>query len=143
MKKKRKRKEKKNVFSTNWKMIINKLGTANESGFFDSSQECNSVFSAYGIDVNHRHLSLISDYMSSSGHIRAFNRMALTANGSPFQKMSFETSMNFYRDAVITRTCRSCIGEFTDCSEESQFVQLIDWSVDRSIDRLNDDSFDR
>ncbi|XP_055332265.1 DNA-directed RNA polymerase I subunit RPA1-like isoform X2 [Paramacrobiotus metropolitanus] len=64
-------------------------------------RECNSVFGAYGIDVNYRHLSLVADYMSRDGVVKAFNRLAIASNASPFQKMSFETSMNFYRDAVV------------------------------------------
>lgn len=59
------------------------------------------MFGAYGIDVNYRHLSLVADYMTVDGSVKAFNRLALASNASPFQKMSFETSMNFYRDAVI------------------------------------------
>ena len=81
-------------------------------------QECNSVFGAYGIDVNYRHLSLVADYMTATGSVRAFNRMAMNTNSSPFQKMSFETSMNFYKDAVLSGKrlsyCFISISEFLE-----------------------------
>ncbi|XP_015758979.1 PREDICTED: DNA-directed RNA polymerase I subunit RPA1-like [Acropora digitifera] len=65
-------------------------------------QELKSVFSAYGIQVDPRHLSLVSDYMTYEGTVKAFNRVALDSNSSPFQKMSFETTTHFLRGAVLT-----------------------------------------
>ena len=52
-----------------------------------------SVFSAYHIKIDHRHLSLIADYMTFTGEIRAMNRTGLQFNASPFLKMSYETTM--------------------------------------------------
>ncbi|OQV18278.1 DNA-directed RNA polymerase I subunit RPA1 [Hypsibius exemplaris] len=90
------------LFSNDIQAVAGRFGI--EAAARTVIRECVRVFGAYGIDVNYRHLSLIADYMSQNGSIRAFNRMALTTNASPFQKMSFETSMNFYRDAVISGT---------------------------------------
>jgi len=65
-------------------------------------QEIKNVFSAYGIHVDPRHLSLVSDYMTFEGTIKAFNRVGLESNASPFQKMSFETTTHFLRGAVLS-----------------------------------------
>lgn len=65
-------------------------------------QEIKNVFSAYGIHVDPRHLSLVSDYMTFEGTIKAFNRIGLDSNASPFQKMSFETTTHFLRGAVLS-----------------------------------------
>lgn len=65
-------------------------------------KEIKNVFSAYGINVDPRHLSLISDYMTYEGTIKAFNRVGLESNASPFQKMSFETTTHFLRGAVLS-----------------------------------------
>jgi len=66
------------------------------------SQEIKNVFGAYGIHVDPRHLSLVSDYMTFEGTIKAFNRVGLDSNASPFQKMSFETTTHFLRGAVLS-----------------------------------------
>ena len=60
------------------------------------------MFSAYGIRVDARHLSLVSDYMTTEGAIKAFNRIGIESSASPFQKMSFETTTHFLRGAVIS-----------------------------------------
>lgn len=61
----------------------------------------NNVFGVYGIEVNHRHLSLTSDYMTFTGTIQPFSRGAMTNSVSPIQKMTFETTISFMRDAII------------------------------------------
>lgn len=53
------------------------------------------VFDAYGIPVNIRHLQLIADYMTVHGGYRGFNRRSIDECPSPFQRMTFETSINF------------------------------------------------
>lgn len=53
------------------------------------------VFDAYGIPVNIRHLSLIADYMTIHGGYRGFNRRSIIDCPSPFQRLTFETSINF------------------------------------------------
>eukprot|EP00928_Gymnodinium_smaydae_P029135 TRINITY_DN22024_c0_g1_i1.p1 TRINITY_DN22024_c0_g1~~TRINITY_DN22024_c0_g1_i1.p1 ORF type:complete len:1780 (+),score=378.23 TRINITY_DN22024_c0_g1_i1:126-5465(+) len=57
--------------------------------------EVRAVFGHYGIEVNHRHLSLIADYMCQDGKLKAFSRMGMNTNMSPWQQMSFETTMQY------------------------------------------------
>lgn len=64
-------------------------------------QEVSRVFQVYGISVDYRHLSLIADYMTYSGSFKPCNRFGIESNPSPFQKMSFETTMKFLRSAAI------------------------------------------
>ena len=64
-------------------------------------QEIESVFAAYGIQVDPHHLSLIADYMTFEGVYKPFNRRALESNPSPLQKMSFESTMNVVLSSVI------------------------------------------
>ncbi|KAH8584069.1 uncharacterized protein ELE39_002827 [Cryptosporidium sp. chipmunk genotype I] len=64
--------------------------------------ELRNVFSVYGINVDYRHLTLISDSITSSGKLRVFNRMGtISYNVSPFLQMSFETSMKFLTEACL------------------------------------------
>lgn len=65
-------------------------------------QEISSVFKVYNITVDHRHLSLIADYMTFEGTYKPFNRIGLESHSSPLQKMSFETTMHFLKMATIT-----------------------------------------
>ena len=64
-------------------------------------KEMKSVFGAYGINVNYRHLSLIADYMTFEGVYKPFNRIGIKSNASPLQKMSFETCLAFFKDACL------------------------------------------
>ncbi|XP_065184132.1 DNA-directed RNA polymerase I subunit RPA1-like [Sycon ciliatum] len=64
-------------------------------------KEIAAVFKVYGIVVDYRHLSLIGDYMTVEGSYRPFNRIGIESNRSPFQKMSFETTMHFLRQATV------------------------------------------
>jgi len=43
-------------------------------------KEVMKVFNVYGIKIDYRHLSLISDYMTSEGDIRAMNRIGMNVN---------------------------------------------------------------
>ncbi|EDV23428.1 uncharacterized protein TRIADDRAFT_27970 [Trichoplax adhaerens] len=63
-------------------------------------KEIENVFRVYGIDVNYRHLSLIADYMTYEGSYRPLNRLGMASCSSPFQKMSFETTVHFLREAT-------------------------------------------
>jgi DNA-directed RNA polymerase I subunit RPA1 len=63
--------------------------------------EMKSVFGAYGINVDYRHLSLIADYMTFEGVYKPFNRIGIKSNSSPLQKMSFETCLQFFKDACL------------------------------------------
>ena len=62
-------------------------------------REVRNVFGHYGIQVNHRHLSLIADYMAQGGDLRAFNRMGMQTCPSPLLQMSYETTMQFLSTA--------------------------------------------
>ncbi|KAJ3215377.1 hypothetical protein HK099_006394 [Clydaea vesicula] len=57
--------------------------------------EIAGVFAVYGINVNPRHLNLIADFMTFEGGYKAFNRMGMRSNPSPFAQMSFETTTQF------------------------------------------------
>ncbi|CAD6193798.1 unnamed protein product [Caenorhabditis auriculariae] len=63
--------------------------------------EMNNVFAVYGIEVSRRHLSLTADYMTFTGEIAPFNRGAMAACASPLQKMTFETTIAFMREALL------------------------------------------
>jgi DNA-directed RNA polymerase I subunit RPA1 len=63
-------------------------------------REISNVFAVYGIYVDSRHLSLISDYMTSSGEIRGMNRQSMDGV-SPLQAMTFETTTNFLKMATL------------------------------------------
>lgn len=63
--------------------------------------EIKMVFGAYGIHVDYRHLSLIADYMTFEGSFKPFNRIGIRSNPSPLQKMSFETCLQFFKDACL------------------------------------------
>ena len=64
-------------------------------------REMDAIFKGHGIAVDMRHLNLIADMMTRSGGFAAFNRTAMRDAVSPFMKMSFETTTNFVRDAVL------------------------------------------
>ncbi|GBM77438.1 DNA-directed RNA polymerase I subunit RPA1 [Araneus ventricosus] len=64
-------------------------------------KEIVNVFAAYGIQVDPRHLSLISDYMTCSGQYRPCNRIGMEGNASPLQQITFETSKNFLAEAMV------------------------------------------
>lgn len=64
-------------------------------------KEVRSVFGAYGIGVDPRHLGLIADFMTHQGGYRACNRIGIESSASPFLKMSFETATHFLTDATL------------------------------------------
>lgn len=59
------------------------------------------VFGAYGIEVDHRHLSLLADYMTYEGVYKPCNRIGLKTNASPLQKITFETSTSYLKAALL------------------------------------------
>ncbi|KAK7204850.1 hypothetical protein BZA70DRAFT_248940 [Myxozyma melibiosi] len=65
------------------------------------ANEVAGVFEPYGIKVNARHLELIADMMTRDGGYLPFNRHGVEASASPFLKMSFETTFNFLKQAVL------------------------------------------
>jgi len=87
------------------------------------AREMRSVFDAYGIGVDGRHLTLIADYMTHGGGFRAMNRIGMeAAHGSPLLKMSFETTTAFMTkallsgeaDAMVTPAARIALGRIVD-----------------------------
>ena len=64
-------------------------------------REMDSVFRGHSITVDNRHLNLIADMMTRGGGFSAFNRTGMASGVSPFMKMSFETTLNFLRDAML------------------------------------------
>lgn len=63
--------------------------------------EISSVFNAYGIAVDYRHLTVIADYMTHAGGYRPFNRTGIAAKSSPLLKASFETTVAFLSEATL------------------------------------------
>lgn len=68
-------------------------------------EQIKSVFGAYGITVDPRHLSLIADYMTFEGGFKAMNRIGMEASSSPFLQMSFETTAHFMKQAAESGQC--------------------------------------
>ncbi|KAJ7682575.1 hypothetical protein DFH06DRAFT_1161561 [Mycena polygramma] len=64
-------------------------------------QEMGSVFGAYKIQVDRRHLELIADYMTFDGGYKPFNRQGIAANSSPLLKASYEMTAAFLSDATL------------------------------------------
>lgn len=60
-----------------------------------------TLFGAYGVVVDYRHLYLIGDYVTYGGHIKAMNRNWMAYSASPFLRMSYETSVKFITDAAL------------------------------------------
>ncbi|EIW73557.1 hypothetical protein TREMEDRAFT_26611 [Tremella mesenterica DSM 1558] len=63
--------------------------------------EVSSVFGAYGITVDYRHISVIADYMTHAGGYKAFNRTGISSKSSPLLKASFETTVQFLSEATL------------------------------------------
>jgi len=85
-------------------------------------REVSSVFGAYGIGVDPRHLSLIADFMTHLGGYRPCNRMGIDSSTSPLLKMSFETAARFLTDASLSGStdplhspaARLCVGQVAE-----------------------------
>lgn len=63
-------------------------------------REVTNVFNVYGITVDYRHLSLIADYMTFDGTFQPLSRKGMESSSSPLQQMSFESSLQFLRNAT-------------------------------------------
>ncbi|VDK70223.1 unnamed protein product [Litomosoides sigmodontis] len=87
------------LYSNNLNMICNNYGI--EACGRALVKEIIRVFTPYGIDINWRHLTLAADYMTFTGRIQPFSRNAMSSSASPFQRMTFETTIAFMRDALI------------------------------------------
>ncbi|GMR34290.1 hypothetical protein PMAYCL1PPCAC_04485, partial [Pristionchus mayeri] len=88
------------LYTNNLDLILHKYGV--EACSRAIVNEMNGVFAVYGIEVSKRHLSLTADHMTFTGEIAPFNRGAMNASSSPLQKMTFETTIAFMREALIT-----------------------------------------
>ncbi|CAG9767764.1 unnamed protein product [Ceutorhynchus assimilis] len=64
-------------------------------------KEVKDVFNVYGIKVDPRHLSLIADYMTFNGSFEPLSRKGMETSSSPLQQMSFESSSQFLKTAII------------------------------------------
>lgn len=64
-------------------------------------KEVRDVFKMYGITVDSRHLSLIADYMTFDGRYQPLSRKGMEGSASPLQQMSFESSLNFLKNAAL------------------------------------------
>lgn len=64
-------------------------------------REVKDVFKMYGITVDCRHLSLIADYMTFDGTFQPLSRKGMEDSASPLQQMSFESSLNFLKNATL------------------------------------------
>ncbi|XP_077171658.1 DNA-directed RNA polymerase I subunit RPA1 isoform X2 [Paroedura picta] len=64
-------------------------------------KEIKDVFAVYGIAVDPRHLSLVSDYMCFEGAYKPLNRFGMQSSASPLQQMTFETSYKFLKEAAM------------------------------------------
>ncbi|KAK1267042.1 DNA-directed RNA polymerase II subunit RPB1 [Acorus gramineus] len=106
------------------KMTTNDINTVVETYGIDAAQgviirEVQKVFGMYGISVNFRHLSLISDFMTSDGIYRPLNRMGIEDNVSPFSKLTFETATKFLMEAamhgevdkLVSPSASICVGQ--------------------------------
>ena len=60
-----------------------------------------SVFGAYGIEVDPRHLSLIADYMTYDGGFKPMSRIGMEDSSSTLLQMSFETTAHFLKKAAM------------------------------------------
>ncbi|CAB9506211.1 DNA-directed RNA polymerase subunit beta' (Fragment) [Seminavis robusta] len=80
-------------------------------------EQIRSVFGAYGIEVDPRHLSLIGDYMTNEGGYKPMNRIGMEQTGSTLLQMSFETTAHFLTQAA-------CIGRKDNLDSPSANIVL-------------------
>ena len=67
-------------------------------------EQIRSVFGAYGIEVDPRHLSLIADYMTYDGGFKPMSRIGIEDSSSTLLQMSFETTAHFLKKSALTNT---------------------------------------
>ncbi|KAJ3205963.1 hypothetical protein HDU82_004852 [Entophlyctis luteolus] len=89
-----------NIYTNDIAAILKTYGV--EAARAAIMSEIGAVFGVYGISVDRRHLSLIADYMTFEGGYKAFNRMGMSSNPSPFTQMSFETTGKFLTTATVS-----------------------------------------
>lgn len=98
-------------------------------------KEVQNVFKVYGITVDPRHLSLISDYMTFDGTFKAMNRKGIESSASALQQISFESALHFLRNAVVQgrvdklKSPSACLMTGKSCKTGTGSFGLInDWS---------------
>lgn len=64
-------------------------------------KEVKNVFSAYGIQVDYRHMTLVADFMTFSGGLTPLYRNGMGRQASALLKMSFESTTKFLVDACL------------------------------------------
>ena len=67
-------------------------------------KEMHQVLAAYGIYVNHRHLMVIIDWMTWSGHINALTRHGVKKmmdNSTPLKRATFEQPVEIFHHAAV------------------------------------------
>jgi DNA-directed RNA polymerase I subunit RPA1 len=89
-----------NIYTNDISAVLHTYGV--EAARQAITAEVAAVFGVYGIAVDRRHLSLISDYMTFEGGYKPFNRMGMNSNPSPFAQMSFETTAAFLTQATLS-----------------------------------------
>ncbi|KJP88861.1 hypothetical protein AK88_01551 [Plasmodium fragile] len=72
-----------------------------EAGRLCITKELKKVFEAYGIQIDFRHLSFISDFMTHTGDLKSFSRHGLGSFRNVFHKMSFECATNFLTQGCV------------------------------------------
>ena len=82
-------------------------------------KELQYVFGVYGSSIDFRHISLVADYMVKTGTYVGLNRYGISNSTSLLQKMTFETSMMFLKEAVLDgnfamQQINGCKSEFKD-----------------------------
>lgn len=91
------------IYTNNIRHVRNTYGV--EAARTSVVREIRAVFNHYGIGVDHRHLSLIADYMTHAGGLRPFSRLGMMHSTSPLLQMTYETSGQYLaaacKDAVV------------------------------------------
>ncbi|CAH8537348.1 unnamed protein product [Schistosoma guineensis] len=87
------------------RLYTNNITVMNETYGIEAARaalqrEVSGVFGHYGIHVNSRHLSLISDYLTKFGVYQAFNRRSMSSHPSLLQQMTFETVANVLKKSL-------------------------------------------
>ncbi|CRG97870.1 RNA polymerase I, putative [Plasmodium gallinaceum] len=75
-----------------------------EAGRLCITKELKKVFDAYGIKIDFRHLSFISDFMTHTGDLKAFNRHGMGNFRNVLHKMSFECATNFLIQGCVHKS---------------------------------------
>jgi len=74
-----------------------------EAGRAVLTREAATLFAAYGIAVDARHIALLADFMTHQGGHRPCTRAGVASSASPLLRASFETAAHFLADATLAR----------------------------------------